>query len=69
MHGTTNPKPIVELRYKTDCQNPLMLKEEFNKGMALAGLLFNAALGKVIRDAAINIRGTIFYKSETCRNR
>jgi sorting nexin-29 len=29
----------------------------------LACLPFNIALEKVIRDAAINIRGTIFYKS------
>jgi sorting nexin-29 len=29
----------------------------------LVCLLFNIALEKVIRDAAVNIRGTIFYKS------
>ena len=29
----------------------------------MACLLFNIALEKVIRDAAVNIRGTIFYKS------
>ena len=36
---------------------------EFDKGGALACLLFNIALEKVIRDAAVNIRGTIFYKN------
>jgi len=29
----------------------------------MACLLFNIALDNVIRDAAVNIRGTIFYKS------
>jgi len=33
------------------------------QGDALDCLLFNIALEKVIRDAAVNTRGTIFYKS------
>jgi sorting nexin-29 len=36
-----------------------MLKMEFDNGMHW----LNIALEKVIRDAAVNIRGTIFYKS------
>jgi hypothetical protein len=34
-----------------------------SSGYALASLLFNIALEKVIRDAKINPRGNIFYKS------
>jgi sorting nexin-29 len=40
-----------------------LLKLEFDKGDALACLLFNIPLEKVIADAAVNTRGTIFYKS------
>jgi sorting nexin-29 len=56
---------------KTQCrvkvQNRLSehtnVKNGFRQGDALACLLFNVALQKVIRDAALNIRGTIFHKS------
>jgi len=40
-----------------------MLKNGVRQGDALTCLLFNIALEKVIRDAAVNVRGTIFYKS------
>ena len=40
-----------------------MLKTEFDKGTHWLFLLFNIALEKVIRNAAVNIRGTIFCKS------
>ena len=42
---------------------PINFKNGFRQGGALACLLFDIALEKVIRDAAVNIRGTIFYKS------
>ena len=42
---------------------PINVKNGVRQGDALACLLFNIALEKVIRDAAVNIRGTIFYKS------
>jgi hypothetical protein len=41
----------------------MKVKDGVRQGDALACLLFNIALEKVIRDAAVNIRGTIFYKS------
>ena len=39
------------------------VKNGVQQGDALACLLFNIALEKVIRDDAVNIRGIIFYKS------
>jgi sorting nexin-29 len=42
---------------------PINVKNGDRQGVALACLLFNIALEKVIRDAAVNIRGTIFHKS------
>jgi hypothetical protein len=38
-------------------------KNGVRQGEALASLLFNTALEKVIIDAAVSIRGTIFHKS------
>jgi sorting nexin-29 len=38
-------------------------KKGVQQGDTLACLLFSIKLEKVIRDAAINIKGTIFYKS------
>jgi sorting nexin-29 len=37
-------------------------KNGLRQGDALVCLLFNIALERVIRDAGINVRGTIFYK-------
>jgi hypothetical protein len=42
---------------------PINVKNGVRQGDALVCLLFNIALEKVIRDAAVNIRGTIFHKS------
>jgi sorting nexin-29 len=42
---------------------PINAKNGVRQGDALACLLFNIALEKVIRDAAVNMRGTTFYKS------
>ena len=42
---------------------PIHIKNGIRQGDALACLLFNVALEKVVRDATLNIRGTIFYKS------
>jgi len=42
---------------------PINTKNGIRQGDALACLLFNIALEKVVRDAALNIRGTVFYKS------
>jgi sorting nexin-29 len=42
---------------------PINVRNGIRQGDALACLLFNTALEKVIRDAALSIRGTIFYKS------
>ena len=42
---------------------PITVKNGIRQGDALAYLQFNIALEKVIRDAAVNTRGTIFYKS------
>jgi sorting nexin-29 len=43
--------------------DPVEIKNGLRQGDALACLLFNIALEKVIRDANINTRGTIFFKS------
>jgi len=40
---------------------PITVKNGVRQGDALACLLFNKALEKVIRDAAVNTRGTIFF--------
>jgi hypothetical protein len=51
----------VNIRNKLS--EPINVKNGVQQGDALASLLFNIALEKVIRDAALNTRGTIFYKS------
>jgi hypothetical protein len=43
--------------------NPIITRNGVRQGDSLACLLFNIALGKVVRDAGINTRGTIFCKS------
>ena len=42
---------------------PINVKNGVQQGDALAYLLFNITLEKVIWDAAVNIRGIIFYRS------
>jgi hypothetical protein len=43
--------------------DPVEIKNGLQQGDGLACLLFNIALEKIIRDANINTRGTIFFKS------
>jgi hypothetical protein len=69
------PKKLIALvkatMNNTKCQvkiqnrlsEPITVKNRVQQGAALACLMFNIALERVIRDAAVNIRGTIFYKS------
>ncbi|PNF39028.1 hypothetical protein B7P43_G04845 [Cryptotermes secundus] len=55
---------------KTQCQikiqnmlsSPIITRNRVRQEDSLACLLFNIALEKVVRDADINTRGTIFYK-------
>jgi sorting nexin-29 len=42
---------------------PITVRNALRQGDALACLLFNIALEKVIREAGVQTRGTIFYKS------
>jgi hypothetical protein len=51
------------LKIQNKFSAPIHIKNGIRQGDALACLLFNVALEKVVRDAALNIRGTIFYKS------
>jgi sorting nexin-29 len=52
-----------QIRIKGALSEPLNIRNGIRQGDALACLLFNISLEKVIRDADINIRGNIFYKS------
>jgi hypothetical protein len=42
---------------------PIITRNGVQHGDSLACLLFSIALEKVVSDASINTRGTIFYKS------
>jgi sorting nexin-29 len=55
----------VECRVKiqSDLSNSFETHKGLRQGDALACLLFNLALEKVVRDSGINTNGTIFYKS------
>ena len=48
---------------KNRFSEPINVKNGVQQGDTLAGLLFNIAMEKIIRDAAVNIRGAILYKS------
>jgi hypothetical protein len=51
---------------KTQCQikiQTMLSSPSITKGDSLACHLFNIALEKVVRDASINTKGTIFCKS------
>jgi sorting nexin-29 len=54
-------------RYRIKIQNmlssPIITRDGVPQGDSLACLLFNIALEKVVRDAGINTRETILYKS------
>jgi sorting nexin-29 len=52
-----------QVKIQNRLSEPITVKNGVRQGDALACLLFNIALEKVIRDAAVNIRCTIFYKS------
>jgi hypothetical protein len=52
-----------QIKIQGALSEPLNIRNGIRQGYALACLLFNIALEKVIRDANINIRGNIFYKS------
>jgi sorting nexin-29 len=52
-----------QVKIQNRFSEPINVKNRVRQGDALACLLFNIALEKVIRNAAVNIRGTIFDKS------
>jgi sorting nexin-29 len=52
-----------QIKIQNNLSDPVEIKNGLRQGDALACLLFNIALEKVIRDANINTRGTIFFKS------
>ncbi|PSN43351.1 hypothetical protein C0J52_15555 [Blattella germanica] len=52
-----------KIKIQNKLSNPVTIKNGVRQGDSLSCLLFNIALEKVIRDAGINTRGTIFYKS------
>jgi sorting nexin-29 len=51
------------VKIQNKLSEPINVKNRVQQGAALACLLFNIALEKVIRDATVNTRDTIFYKS------
>jgi hypothetical protein len=53
----------IEFTYKTNYKKPISVTNGVWQGDVLACLLFNIILEKVIRHAAVNTRGIIFYKS------
>jgi sorting nexin-29 len=60
--ATTN-NTQCQVKIQNKLSEPINVTNGVRQGDALAFLLFNIALEKVIRDAAVNTRGTIFYKS------
>jgi sorting nexin-29 len=53
-----------QIKIENNFSDPMEIVNGLRQIDALACLLFNIALEKVIRDVNINTRGTIFYKSE-----
>ena len=51
------------IKLRNSLSEPLNITNGLRQGDALSCLLFNVALEKVIRDANLQIRGTIFFKS------
>jgi sorting nexin-29 len=51
------------IRVQSHLSNPLEANNGLRQGDALACLLFNIALEKVVRDSGIQTRGAIFYKT------
>jgi hypothetical protein len=60
---TTLDNTQCQVKIQNRLSAPINIKDGIRHGDALACQLFNVALEKVVRDAALNIRGTIFYKS------
>jgi sorting nexin-29 len=60
---TTMKDMKCQIRIQGLSSEPLNIRNVIRQGDAVACLLFNIALEKVIRDANINIRGNIFYIS------
>ena len=50
------------VRIQSDLSDPITTKKGLRQGDSLACLLFNLALGKVVKNAGIQRNGTIFYK-------
>jgi hypothetical protein len=59
----TMRKNQCEIKIQNMLSSPIITRNKVRQGASLACLLFNIALEKVVRDACINTRGTIFYKS------
>jgi hypothetical protein len=59
----TMNNPQCQVKIQNRLSEPINFKNGVRQEDALACLLFNIASEKVIRDTAVNIRGTIFYKS------
>jgi sorting nexin-29 len=51
------------IKLQSELSRPLNIKNGLRQGDALACVLFNIALEKVIRDSGIQMRGTIIYRS------
>jgi sorting nexin-29 len=60
---TTLKNSKCEIKIQNNLSKPMEIRNGLQQGDALACLLFNIALEKVIRDANIHTKGTIFYKS------
>ena len=60
---TTMNNTQCRVKIQNRFSEPIKVKNGVWQGDVLDCLLFNIALEKVIRDAAVNKRGTIFYKS------
>nr|XP_042912784.1 uncharacterized protein LOC122272834 [Parasteatoda tepidariorum] len=56
-------KTMQKVKIQNDFSEPMEVKNGVRQGDALACLLFNLALEKIIRDSGINTRGHIFHKS------
>jgi sorting nexin-29 len=54
---------VYQIIIQSTLSEPLPIRNGVHQGDALACLLFNIVLEKVIRDAKINTRSSIFYKS------
>jgi sorting nexin-29 len=58
MEGTT-----AKVKVQNELSESFRIRNGLRQGDALACILFNTALEKIIRDANINQHGNIFYKS------